>query len=111
MSAGVARAIGLAGVAIAYWFMVGALSGVGEPWDAARYWWLWYPLSLVIAGVGGRYLRRRTWLAGVIVTFAQVPVMAIGGAGGPLWAVGLLMLGVLALPAVIVATVAGRLLR
>lgn len=111
MSGAAARAIGLAGIAIAYWFMVGAVDGVHEPWDAARYWWLWYPLSLVIAGVGGRYLRRRAWLAGVIVTFAQVPVMAIGGAGGPLWVVGLLMLGVLALPAVIVATVAGRLLR
>ncbi|MBB4087695.1 hypothetical protein [Sphingomonas carotinifaciens] len=111
MSAGAARAIGLAGVAIAYWFIVAALSGVGEPWDAARYWWLWYPLSLVIAGVGGRLLRRRAWRAGVIVTFAQVPVMAIGGAAGPLWAVGLLMLGVLALPAVIVALLAGRLLR
>lgn len=105
------RAIGLILASLAYWFVVSVQAGVREPWDAAAYWWLWYPLSLVIAGGGGWLLRRRAWLAGVIVTFAQGAVVAIGGAAGPLWAVGLLMLAVLALPAMVAAMLAGRFLR
>lgn len=90
-----------------YWSLVGRSAGVAEPWDAAAYWRLWYPLSLVLAGGAGLVLRTRGWMAGAIVTFAQLPVMAWNGEGALWWGMAMLFLAVLAIPAMAVSAGTG----
>lgn len=106
----VRRSAGLLGLLIvsgAYWQVVCHLDAVGEPWDAARYWTLWYPLSIVLAAVAGVSMAKRAWLAGAIVTFAQMPVMWTNTGTTALWVLGLAMCGVLAVPGMLIAAGAG----
>lgn len=95
---------------LAYWYLVCLMTDQNEPWDAASYWVIWYPLSLGLSALGGYALKSRSWSAGVIVTFAQLPVMVmINGEVGALIAVGLVLLVGLAMPAAAIAKAAGRL--
>ena len=91
-----------------YWSLVCRVAGVSEPWDADAYWRLCYPLSVALSAGAGLLLRTRGWMAGAIVTFAQLPVMAWNAEGGEFWAAGLLLLVLLALPAMAVSTWVGR---
>ena len=91
----------------AYWLLVSRLTGAMEPWDAETYWSVWYPVSFVLSALGGVLLKRRGWLAGVILTFAQLPIMWLSTGTGPLWAVGIVMLCALSLPVSIVSAVSG----
>jgi hypothetical protein len=93
-----------------YWLFVARVAGVAEPWDAADYWRLWYPLSLGLAALAGGAWRRRGWLAGAIVTFAQLPVTWPGTGAGTRWMVGIVMATLLAAPAVALSALAGWLM-
>lgn len=98
-------------VGLLYWQLVSQFSGAKEPWDAEGYWRIWYPGSLVLSALGGFVLRRRSWLAGVIVTLAQLPVMWVNTGFGGLLTVGATILCILAVPAVAVSMIGGRLAR
>lgn len=91
-----------------YWQFVCEWTGVKEPWDSGRYWQIWYPVSIVLAVVGGYLLRKDGWLCGIIVVFAQLPILWINNGIGPLIAAGLLILAVSAVPAILVSLLAGR---
>ncbi len=91
-----------------YWQLVCEVTGAQEPWDSDGYWTLWYPISLALAAVVGYFLSSHGWLAGVIITFSQLPVMWINAGTGPLLAAGLLFLCILAVPAAAVSFIAGR---
>ncbi|SFP86892.1 hypothetical protein [Sphingomonas rubra] len=93
---------------IAYWWAVGRSSGVAEPWDAPSYWSVGYPGALVLAALLGWWWPRRAWALGAIVVLAQLPVVIASSGVGPLLALGALYAGVLALPAMAVAALAGR---
>lgn len=108
MKAGWKQILVLALVGMLFWQVVTWVTGATEPWDAEGYWSLWYPLSLVLSGCGSFWIRTHGWLAGLIVTFSQLPGMWIGSGPGPLWALGLLMLVALALPAIAVSALAAR---
>ncbi|NIJ29264.1 hypothetical protein FHT00_001197 [Sphingomonas insulae] len=90
-----------------YWQVVCQLDRVAEPWDAARYWTLWYPVSFVLAAVAGAAMPKRAWLAGIIVTAAQLPVMWANTGIPALWMLGVAMCAVLAVPVSGVAALAG----
>lgn len=99
-------------LATLFWLAVAAGAGVGEPWDTAGYWTIWYPVSLLLAACGGYIVGRGTrkntsWAAGAIVTLAQLPVMGLGAGTSGLWPAGLLVLLVLAIPAMALAALAG----
>ncbi len=98
-------------LATLFWLGVARGAGVGEPWDAARYLTVWYPVSLLLAAGGGYVVGRGGWAAGGIVTLAQLPVMGLGAGTGGLWPAGLLVLLVLAMPAMALAALAGRIAR
>ena len=98
-------------VSLLYWQLVSQFSGAKEPWDADGYWRIWYPGSLALSALAGCVLRRRSWLAGVIVTFAQLPVMWVNTGFGGLLMVGATILCILAVPAVAVSAIGGRLAR
>jgi hypothetical protein len=65
----------------------------------------------VLSALSGFLLRRRSWLAGVIVTFAQLPVMWVNTGLGGLLMVGATILCILAVPAIAVSMIGGRLAR
>lgn len=98
-------------VSLLYWQLVSHVSGAKEPWDADGYWRIWYPGSLVLSALAGFVLRRRSWLAGVIVTSAQLPVMWVNTGFGGLLMVGATILCILAVPAIAVSMIGGRLAR
>jgi hypothetical protein len=95
-------------VSLFYWGIVGQVSRVAEPWDAPSYWRLWVPLSFGIAALAGAWLGRRGWMAGAVVMLAQLlPVASSSGGERGLWAAGLAIAAVLAIPAMAVAALAG----
>ena len=99
----------LVGLGTSYWRVGCELTGASEPWDGASYWSVAYPVSLVLSGGAGLLLQRRGWLAGLIITFAQLPVLLVNSGGDPLWAVGCLLLCVPAVPAAAISAACGRL--
>ncbi|MES2421583.1 MAG: hypothetical protein V4595_09825 [Pseudomonadota bacterium] len=105
------RLLALLLVSLLYWQLVSKFSGAREPWDADAYWRIWYPASLVVSALSGFVLGRRGWLAGTIVTFAQLPVMWVNTGIGGLWVVAMMILCILAVPAVAVSMIGGRLAR
>lgn len=90
-----------------YWAVVCRLAAVDEPWNAPAYWHAWYPLSIALAAGAGLLLRKRDWMAGVAITASQLPVMLVNSETGPLLAVGVLFLCVLAVPAAAASWLAG----
>lgn len=93
----------------AYWYLVCFMTGENESWDAGSYWLVWYPVSLGLSALGGYALQRQGWIGGVIVTFAQFPVMVmINGELGALFAAGLILLVGLAIPAAAISMSAAR---
>lgn len=91
-----------------YWQIICQTNGATEPWDTEAYWPLWYPLSLMLSAVAGFFFKNDGWLAGAILTFMQLPVMWFNNGVGALLVVGLLLLCILAVPAVAISLMTGR---
>ena len=98
-------------VGLFYWELVRRWSGVTEPWDAPAYWSLAYPGALLLSASAVVLFRRRAWVAGAAIVLAQLPVILWHGGSGPLLAAGLFFLGMLSLPAMAAAALAGRVAR
>jgi hypothetical protein len=97
----------VAGVAL--WLATSALGGRSEPWDAPIYWSVAYPVALMLSAGLGYLFPQRPWRWALTVMFMQAAVMVVGGAGLGLLPLGLVVLGVLSLPAVLFAGLAARL--
>lgn len=94
--------------ALLYWQMVCDVTGANEPWDSADFLTTWYPVALAASAVSGFWLRLWGWSAGVIIIFAQLPVMLLNSGTGPLLIVGLFLLVGFAFPAALLSTAAGQ---
>lgn len=96
--------------ALFLWVLVGAVSGVAEPWD-----WAGYPAALAIAAAltaaCGYLLPRGAGWWGPIVIFCQLPVMLLHATPGPLLPVGLLLLALQSVPAAFVGMATAHLRR
>ncbi|MFN3936617.1 MAG: hypothetical protein ACK4KW_03465 [Gemmobacter sp.] len=99
----------LAGLAL--WTGTAILSGRAEPWDAPAFWQLSYPLALVLAAVFGALAPIRPWRWGAALVWTLAPVLAIGGAGLSMLPPGLVLIGLLSLPAMLAAGLGARLGR
>jgi len=109
-SIGVLAAVAAAGCA--YWCAIDVILDVREPWDAAGYLILWYPMSLGLAALCGLLFEDEGWRSGPIIILAQLPVMLVAnGGGGALLVFGVGLLLVLSLPAALVSGVAARIKR
>ena len=91
---------------VSYWEFVCLIDGVDEAWDSNAYWWLWYPISIGLAAVAGSILWRRGWLAGLIITYAQLPVMWVNSGTASSWVLGVILSSVLAIPLVATSALA-----
>jgi hypothetical protein len=90
-----------------YWQAVCQMTGAREPWDADAYWYLWYPISCLLSAIAGVSFRKTGWLAGGIITFSQLPILWLNSGTGPLMAVGLLFLSMLAVPTIALSALTG----
>jgi hypothetical protein len=101
--------LGLCLLALLYWWLVGRLGGVAEPWDARFYWNLAYPAALLGAGVAGWRVGRQGWLAGPIIMVMQLPVMWLAAESPVNLARALFFITLLSMPAAASSWLAGRL--
>ena len=88
---------------LAFWEWATIVLGVREAWDSPDY------LSFYLAALGlcaafGYLFTERAWRWGLIIMFAQLPVMLVHSGTGPLMVVGVAFLTVMAVPAVAAAT-------
>lgn len=101
------KALSLLVFSILYWQFVCWLTRTVEPWDADTYWRVWYPMSFFVAALVGVSFKARGWMAGAILTFAQLPVMWLNTGTSYLWPVGVIFASVLAIPVVAISAFAG----
>jgi hypothetical protein len=81
------------------WAIASLFLGRAEPWDAPGYWYA-YTMAVGLSGVWGYVFRRRAWLWGPIIMFAQAPVMWFNNAAvGSLAVLGLILIGIMSIPA------------
>lgn len=103
------RAIAVIATGLAFWAFATLLLGKQEPWDSPVYPVV-YLASLGLSGAFGYMLPSRSWFWGVIVIFAQLPVMVLQTErAGPLIGIGLGLLALQAMPAALVAAAAAHL--
>lgn len=103
------RTIGVTATGLAFWAFATLLLGTGEPWDSPVYPAV-YLASLGLCGAFGYMSPSRSWFWGVIVIFAQLPVMVLQtGRVSPMIGVGLGLLALQAMPAALVAVAASHL--
>lgn len=91
------------------WTVTAVLADRREPWDSSAYWTVAYPLAVVFSGVLGYLFPQRPWRWAVVLIFMQLLVMIVGGSGFGLLPLGLILLGILSLPAIAVAVWAAKL--
>ena len=70
-------------IGLLYWTAYSMIVATDEPWDGLHYWSVAYPGSMVIAAVTGFVFRRRAWITGLSLTFAQLPIILIHSSIGP----------------------------
>lgn len=86
------------------WLVTALLTGRGEAWDSSWYWSLTYPMSIVLAGFVAYWASRRAWRWGLAVMLVQALVMVVtSDSSFGLLPLGLLLFGILSLPAMALA--------
>jgi peptidoglycan/LPS O-acetylase OafA/YrhL len=107
-AASFAYAVAIAGGAI-LWLATVVMSGRTEAWDSPSYWTVTYPLAILLAGYLGYKSPEKPWRWGLTVMFVQAVVLAISSSSYGLLPLGLILFGVLALPAIGLAQITARL--
>jgi hypothetical protein len=97
-----ALAVALAIIAGAMLWAVGsAVSDRREAWDSGSYWTIFYPAAIITCGLLGYLFPDRPWRWWIALFAAQFATMAVfAGEVGNLAPLGLILFGVLALPAI-----------
>jgi hypothetical protein len=88
---------------LASWQGATVVLGKPEAWDSPNYLGF-YLAALGLCAAFGYFFPERAWRWGLIIVFAQLPVMLFQSGTGPLMVVGLGFLTAMALPAVAAAT-------
>jgi len=94
---------------VTLWLAATALGGRREAWDAAIYWTLAYPISMLIAGGLGYLVPDRPWRWGLTIMLAQALALAYVNNDFGLLPLGMMLFSVLALPPIGFAVLAGKL--
>jgi len=87
-------------IGLVLWVLTALISGKREPWDADLYWMGTYPLAILACGALGWRFPERPWRWALTLMWMQLLVMVGAGAGLGLLPLGLILLGVLALPGI-----------
>ena len=94
------------------WAVGSAVSDRREAWDSGSYWMIFYPAAIAICGFLGYVFPERPWRWCIALFAAQFVTMAVlSGEIGNLAPLGLVMFGILSLPAIGVAKVTSGMRR
>lgn len=94
---------------MALWGATALLGGRAEPWDSGLYWTISYPLALIGAMALGYVFPGRPWRWAVVLVYSQLLVLMASGSGFGLLPLGLVLLGILCLPAIALARAGAKL--
>jgi hypothetical protein len=96
-------------VGAALWFVTSLVTGKREPWDAAVYWAVAYPVAIGASAILGYAYRDRPWRWPLVLFEAQFIAMCLrNGELGNLWPLGMALFAVIAVPGVVAARAAAR---
>ncbi len=93
------------------WIVAAVAGGRTEAWDSGLYWSIAYPLTVALAGALGYVFPVRPWRWALAAMFAQLLVLVVTAAGFGLLPIGLVLFGILSLPAIGAAQFAAWLAR
>jgi hypothetical protein len=93
----------VAGVVV--WILVSFYSGKREAWDSDLYFTVGIPALCLVAGILGYVEPHRSWRWGIVPLFGQGVWMLVSQGFGNLFPLGLLVLGLFALPSIVTAKV------
>jgi len=85
---------------LSLWTLTAFLGHRREPWDAAGYWTIAYPLAILFAAMLGAFCPSRPWRWAVTIISSQLIVMIASGSDFSLLPLGLALLALLSLPAI-----------
>jgi hypothetical protein len=105
LTQGRAYAIAIVGGA-GLWFVTAAVTGRTEAWDSTLYWVATYPISIALAGWLAYQIPKDPWRWALAVMWAQALALMFASSSLGLLPLGLIVFGVLSLPAVFVAKLA-----
>lgn len=88
------------------WTLTAVIGHRREPWDAAAYWTIAYPLAILFSAMLGAFYPLKPWRWAATIIFSQLVVMIAGGSDFSLLPLGLVLLALLALPAIAAASFA-----
>lgn len=91
------------------WQATAIISGKTEAWDDPSYWTVTYPLSIILAGWLGYHYPEKPWRWAFSVMYAQAGLMILSNSDYSLLPLGLILFGLLALPAAGLAQITARL--
>ena len=100
---GIAKHLLVFVIGIGLWVGANVAFETTEPWDSEFFLWVSYPLALAISAALGFAFPDLAWRWGLIIIFAQLPVMIVQSGTGPLIGVGVILLGLLSVPAMYAA--------
>lgn len=85
----------------ALWAVGSAVSGRREAWDSGMYWAIFYPAAIAVCAVLGYWFPERPWRWCLALFAAQFVTMGLmAGEIGNLAPLGLILFGVLSVPAI-----------
>jgi hypothetical protein len=90
-------------IGLALWTATAVIGDRAEPWDSTLYWSVSYPVALALAVAIGFLFPERPWRWAALLIGSQALVIAMSAPGLGLLPLGLVMLAVLALPAMALA--------
>jgi len=97
------------GAGVGLWLAATALTGKREAWDASAYWTVAYPVAIFVAAGLGFLFCDRPWRWALLLFAGQFLAMSFRASElGGLWPLGLGLFAVMALPAILAASLAAR---
>ena len=90
------------------WQVTAAISNRNEAWDDPSYWSVTYPLAILLAGWLGYRFPEKPWRWGYAIMFGQAGMLLLSGSGFGLLPLGMILFGLLALPAAAFAQVTAK---
>src|SRR5215510_3780699 len=89
----------------AVWILVSSYSGKRGAWDLDLYFTVGIPALCLVAGILGYVERDPPWRWGIVPLFGQGVWMLVGQGFGNLFPLGLVVLGLFAVPSIMTAKV------
>lgn len=97
---------------IVLWLVASFVTGQREPWDSSAYWWLIYPVATAACGYLGYCYPERPVLSSIVLFGGQFLGMVLRNDEiGNLWPLGMVLFAIIAIPGMLVATIAARVAR